>query len=356
MTRQQLEKALRRRLSDSQWEYLVRKRFVASYQDGEDKLSDLVREARDLIATGSPVAQEPAEPTMLDLGARDKMAASDGDGVQERLRTLAIGLAAIASRDKSVAAFRKEHLSQGLLYWPDMEGWIERKALEDGPATTWLDQVPVPPDRELCELSPIPALRIGPSPGLTIDSSYPAHGAGWRQLQYALPGHRAISWENTRDEGVLDRLRTISEALAQEYNWQEAQATTFVLTGRAPFVSGIRVTVPEGRPIAISRIVLDIDPTEPPERVAEKYRQARQRILPKAHSLSVKHLRLLRWWIEHGEREAAWSGQMQQWNQHAPSEWHYTSAPHFRRDCLAAYQRLLKRAPQSISRVHEGES
>ena len=40
---------------------------------------------------------------------------------------------------------------------------------------------------------------------------------------------------------VLEELRRLSERLAQRYAWDEAQATTFVLTDAVPLVSTVKL-------------------------------------------------------------------------------------------------------------------
>lgn len=61
-----------------------------------------------------------------------------------------------------------------------------------------------------------------------------AYGYRYRELAYAVPGVAHVRRRRTAVGGVLDDLGLISNRLAETYEWQAAQATTFVLTGIAP--------------------------------------------------------------------------------------------------------------------------
>src|SRR5205823_643336 len=113
----------------------------------------------------------------------------------------------------------------------------------------------------------------------------------------------------TRIDGLLERLRNLSERLAKVYDWQEAQATLFVLTGAVPFISPIQATtIMRRRSLYFNQhIVLDIDPTVSPQEVAKCYRLNRKSIKARrTGNLSEKHLRLATFNAER-PREETWA-------------------------------------------------
>src|SRR5262249_42553231 len=222
--------------------------------------------------------------------------------VTERHHALAILWAKEAETEIDVVLFRKDMLREKLLEWEAVESWLEKQAKADGPATNWLD-VPLPP-RHRVTLDP----KVGyiPTPSLTISSKWGARGSQTRMLAYALPSDR---WERclpTAANGVLERLRQISERLSGHYRWQEAQATIFILTGRTPLVS------PAGAKIEREAIVLTLDPSLTPRQVAAYYREFKKGILGRNRikALSSKHLQLAAF-IEDRPTEEKWKNRME---------------------------------------------
>lgn len=165
-------------------------------------------------------------------------------------------------------------------------------------------------------------------------------------LAYSVPSDR---WERcipTAANGVLERLRQISEWLSEHYRWQEAQATIFVLTGRTPLVP------PAEAKIEREAIVLTVDPSLTPRQVADYYRQFKKGILggSRIKALSVKHLQLAAFAADRPSEEP-WAKKMDAWNRSRKSpEERYTIASYFRRDCLQAQSRLLATLPPPEAR------
>ena len=88
-------------------------------------------------------------------------------------------------------------------------------------------------------------------------------------LSYASPDDQWVRRIPVRHGGTLDGLRVVSNSLARRYSWQEALATSFVLTGISPLLSSLRggIRMVLNQPIS-SRITMEIDPTLTPGEVA----------------------------------------------------------------------------------------
>jgi len=110
---------------------------------------------------------------------------------------------------------------------------------------------------------------------------------------------------------LLERLRHLSEGLAQEYRWEPAQSTMFVLTGQVPAIPPLKVTgslksrseILEDTtrvPIHIdATITITASPWVPARTVTRAYREAQTKILASdgGKPPSVKNLRLFRFVI-----------------------------------------------------------
>jgi hypothetical protein len=175
-------------------------------------------------------------------------------------------------------------------------------------------------------------------------------------VMYAKEGDDRDTGMLTRAGGVLDRLRVLSERLAEAYRWTRAQATLFVLTGLPPLVASLTADpiAREDLPV-LSRITLWIDPTLSPAEVAERYSAVRRWLLNESkerqRDVTEKHARLALFAAEQ-PRQTTWAIRMAEWNRAHP-EWPYTEVSNFTRDCLQAQRRLVGR---TLSQREKGEA
>jgi hypothetical protein len=328
--RYDLERRLGREATEAAWGYMVAEGHVAAVENGERDRSWLVNKAMSFL--------EHAGKSSLISGRPVQMLTDDQrKRVAERHQVLSILWAKEAEAEIDVVAFRKEVLRGKLLKWKDLETWLEDRAKADGPATNWLD-LPLPSTHRLTLDA---KAGFVPTPPLMVSEKWGARGSQTRVLAYASPSD---AWERclpTAANGVLERLRQISERLSGRYRWQEAQATIFILTGRAPLVR------PAEPKIEREAIVLTVDPSLTPRQVADYYRQFKKSILggSRIKALSSKHLQLAAFAADRPSEET-WAKKMQAWNRSVPKkEWHYKNDAYFRRDCLQAQRRLLAPLP-----------
>jgi hypothetical protein len=81
------------------------------------------------------------------------------------------------------------------------------------------------------------------------------------------------------DRSVLEGLRILSNYLAAEYPWQEAQATWFVLTGEPPALPAATGRVSRGSAAPYAEITMTVQPWVPADTVRKFYGQLQGRML-----------------------------------------------------------------------------
>jgi hypothetical protein len=136
-------------------------------------------------------------------------------------------------------------------------------------------------------------------------------GTYGQALYYVNEGGRART-VSVWDWSFLGKLRALSEGLAQEYRWEPAQSTMFVLTGEIPTVPPLKVgiswkSVMQLYPATTSvplhldaTIIIMASPWVPARTVTRAYRKAQTEILGSGGGKppSVKSLTLFRFVIE----------------------------------------------------------
>lgn len=264
-------------------------------------------------------------------------------------RVLAASLAEDLTIWEPITRFRREHLSGTLLAWKAVERWVAERKESDGPPSYWLSEVPISQEQIARgrETAPVGHTTLSVTVTVPLPSSPQDDGNSGigmleqRLLEYLVPHRVNPTWTFVAAGGVLDALRQISENLAPAHPhdpqadstlrpwWTRAQATTFVLTGLAPFVTGYKA------------IDLDFDPTVPLDQIVEQVAQARRALVgERARELSPKHLHLA---VFSAERpDEPWQARQEAWNTIYP-QWAYPGKQksNFIRDSLAAKRRLL---------------
>lgn len=172
-------------------------------------------------------------------------------------------------------------------------------------------------------------------PSLAVGLRHAARSGGLRYLA-CMPG---TAFPTAKD-GVLERVRQISQTLAQRFSWNPLQATLFLLTDEVPVVPAIKVTPEVSRIPACTRLIMDIDPMAAPQAVLESFRRARREVFARRlRSLSVKHLRLASFIAQRGVDEG-WPALHQEWNKRH-RKWAYLRLNIFKRDFQRARERVL---------------
>lgn len=215
-----------------------------------------------------------------------------------------------------VRKFRSEALPSGLLALSEVPAWLRAQA-----------------DREAAAVANRPRAAIGPSTKLST-------------LSYAIGGSRSTFRIVVRRGGTLDRMRAIATKLGAFYGWDEAQATTFVVTGIVPLVSAIRARVSVSSPLLVrSRITLTIAPSTTPREVADYYRRVRREKFGRIRRPAERHAMLgafaagLSPDLDHVQQMKRWNLQCAQWKK---TSWKFKHPSRFAREAQRAINRLVE--------------
>lgn len=153
-------------------------------------------------------------------------------------------------------------------------------------------------------------------------------GSGWPLRRRAAQG------------GVLERLGLLSAKLAEIYGWEQAQASTFVLTGLPPLISYVRTTMVGGVPLSsTTRIVLEVNPGVTPRQLAGHYKRARARVISKSPDKVTDKRAQLAVFVA-GHTDGDWPDVMRLWNEKFP-KWRYKDAETFQREAVSSRRALL---------------
>lgn len=280
-----------------------------------------------------------------------------------RRKAISALVARLAGENDYVRAFRADVLHGELLEHAQVEAWIKRQAKRDGPATHWL-RFPVPAGHKLKSGPAGPYL----APPLTISTltSLGSYGLADEVVLYSVPEDARVRRECTARHGVLWELLCLARRLAAGYQWQEHQATVFVLAGIVPDIDAVRWRVIYANLPGLSRIVLDMHPFLSAEQLGETYRQIQQGAKrvgsskPKrSRPISEQWLQIARFWGSR-DRDESMKESLREWNARCTSaarEWkpteeggpfprawrHKTTAQQFRTLCNRVEWRLLHR-------------
>jgi len=160
-----------------------------------------------------------------------------------------------------------------------------------------------------------------------------ADGEGW------VP---QVAWQGS----VFYELARLSDRLASSFPWLQEQATMFILTGEAPFVSPLLVDPPHWRlgSYAYVRLTVHVEPWVSVESVARLFRHLQMGALPKrSRAIGEKHLSLLEFVTKHsqsGDDVPSFEILLQLWNKSHP-RWKYSSAWRFARDYRRVGQNIV---------------
>lgn len=307
-------------LSEAIWGLLKEDSYVseALYEDYFDAVDNLLERARRL-------KQLEGRPARQTVTARRTFPPSNENAVRARL------LAVEAAKHPLVRRFRRKYLPGGLLSPQDVTAWIEERAKEDGPPSLY---VTVAVARDVHRGKDLKAViaddaRIAET-ALRLMRWVDADGSE-RSLPIA-------------DGGTLHYLQDAAHHLAGELGIDDAQAATFILTGRPPVIYPLTVH----RSVTFSPagvrgvIVISADAETPPAQITRVYSAVRREIVRgKRRPLSAHTLEMVSFRLDH--LGMTWEECRQAWNAEHPDRT-YPSFERMRRD----YHRAVKRLRMGI--------
>ena len=323
--RKALEVELGFSLTEAEWTHLVEEAYVREILSGERTINRLANDVRKFISIwgGQQLPARTVAPMLGDKAPKDV--------TELRRHVLSDLLAKQAEDEDFVRHFRQEILAGKLLGDEEVAAWIEEQANRDGRATRYA-LIPLPESADIAVMPDGVSLK-------SLPESYPVVNLEARVLEYAIPGNAWVHRIPTAQDGVLDRLRVVSEHLAGRYPWQNAQATLFVLTGKVPLVQYIEASCRWSSRSVCSRITLTVDPTIKPDVVADYYSKIRRQMVRRHRPQTEKHLQLAYFAVTRPQDEK-WSQTMDRWNQTYP-QWKFADVDKFIDKCRDAQRRLL---------------
>ncbi len=313
--RRALQRALKNEPDPRTWAALVRGLYVQDVMlgdmlvtermAGEPSLLERYREFEDeALGVASPPREE--RPTKTTVPP------------DQRLDVLSRLIADQATHEPEVREFRRECLPNGLMAFEAVEAWLREQAERDGPESLW-GEVPRAADDDV----PLPGIRLPAREWQVRFLNYeslllPDDGENWapQKLRCSHP----IAYG-----GVLDRLRRVSEALAQRTNWDPSATTTFILTGVPPAIP--RATALYNPQffgdLPVHRLQLDIHPSYPAADLAQLYRRELNRyeaLRPdRQRQKSKRNMAQLVEFVN-SRPNTAWKSLCQAWNATFPDE------------------------------------
>jgi len=253
-----------------------------------------------------------------------------------RLTALSEILAIEAAQDPRVIAYRRDVLGGRLLGREEAVEWIRTENAQQPGGLTRVT-VGLPLDtRSLRDFNWLDALCALPAEERArLPVRFGTHTLAYVDPDDTRAHHLPVHWN-----GPLGKLQALAAALARQYNWEDAWATVFILTGAAPFIPKARMTLTysSGRP---PRVSLDLDPRLSSGEVADLYAEVRREVFHGSDKpMTEKHLRLA---VFHAERTGLpWRRMMEEWNRHH-HQWRYENLHRFTLDAKAAWCRVTGR-------------
>jgi|GEM_PF-4626327 len=158
-------------------------------------------------------------------------------------------------------------------------------------------------------------------------------------LFYAKPGDDYPYRIQCAPGGILEKLHDIARHLSQKFDFQEAQAVVFILTGKKPLVPEIQASYVKNN----KKITLTVNLAVTSHELARFYRDVKKRIglNRRIKTLTDKHLRLAIAACEREKNDTPWTTAFKEWNKAAKRSDRYSQESNFRRDALRARARLM---------------
>jgi hypothetical protein len=323
--RADVEKAYRAPIPDETWEWLDSEHRVYELDNGSVDVQKVVE-----VIRAPPAALARQGRRVQTAGSRS---GSLFDGLNQRLQALAEVIAWRAARNSTVVSFRSRHLAGGLIAPDEVTGWID---------ATYHGHRP----------------RKWPAgPGPAEATNFPGQFALWPHahlvLQWLDPTERRTKIWCVPTRGPLAELAKLSTKLADQWDWNLALATNFILTGEAPPRPGVRGLSFRTRrgsdgwygTYEMMSVGCTIDVEVTPEELAAWWRGVRTAIgITGRKPMGTKAVHLALFALS-SDDSTTFAEDMRRWNKQAPEEsWRYSDVRNFRTACLAAIDSLTRPA------------
>jgi len=326
----QLERLLGFRPNDATLEALEEDEYLKELRAGApgalNQAADAVRRMHERIGVPLPPGESV---NVLDRSRKKR-------NLPLRVEAISVLIAAAAAHDSGIVSFRHDVLRGKLIELDKVEKWIENQQRRAKVRYRWVRFKVANSEIEHGLVDGRPSLRFR-TPITEVAGEF---GIQSPTVAYGVPGSDSPHHAMSPGDGSLERLRRLSETLANQYQWQPAQATLFVLTGAVPVISLLGYSYAMKEPRAASRITMTLDPILSPSEVAARYDKVRKQVLGSRYrSISEKHLELAIFITDRPECEPL-KKSMAAWNKRFP-KWEYSAPTNFGRDAASVQRRLL---------------
>jgi hypothetical protein len=297
------------------WELAMDKRYVSEFLAGEvtlDELSDSLDELQD---------------TLGKLGAlRKRRRTGKEEPTNYRRWALNEIFATEASQSEDVISFRSEWLNQGLLDLSEVLGWVAHRKATEGPPSKWITV--------LADENGHPVPEYDSAPGWSRSVRF---------LHYVDPDSEWIRLESVNAFGALYELAMVAKGLGRMYDWSDAWAATFVLTGISPPPEIAILTANESWhwPRARRRLTITTRLDTKPKELTDLYRNERRALLgdePLPRAIGELSAKLAVFGAKHSAGYT-WAEAMRLWNS-KNEEHQFDSEARFTRDSRDAFKRV----------------
>jgi hypothetical protein len=314
--REQVEDKYGGTLPDETWTALEGGRYVHSLDTGAYTIEEVVDDLR-WFNRVAPAAHSRGRRRVR---PSDPESASVFAGLNNRLQALAEVIAWRAARSSAVSVYRRRWLGDKLIDLDQVAAWIDR---------TYHDHLPKnwPTDR-------------GPAQATNVRGQF----ALWPHA------HRVLEWIDTAAastskiwcvprRGPLGDLARLVEKLADQWDWNRALATMFVLTGDTPARPGVRAVSFRRRggsddaygsyDLMSVRCSIDIEVT--PEELGAWWRGVRAALgITGRRPMGNKSVALAKFALSRTDDSKTFRDDMNDWNAEVPEAWRFDDYRNFR--------------------------
>lgn len=315
---------------DVTWAWLVREQYIAEFEDGLIGPDVVVAKLRELNAVA------PAAITKVTR----RVGPTDPEHVladlNNRMNALAEAVAARASRNARVLQWRHR--------------WLHDRLIEGAVVTEWID------DTYRSHLPKAWPADHGPRNASNFVGKFVGWPHQYVQLQWFDAVDRAVRVWCVPPRGPLADLADVAGRLAEQWDWNAALATNFVLTGETPARPGVRGLSYRTRrgfddrhgPYDFMWVRASIDIEVTPEELASWWRGVRSELgIAGRKPIGPKSVRLALFAMCR-ETETTYRQDMEAWNAEVPAEWHFKDWRNYRSAAQKALHALNRAASDCV--------
>lgn len=295
---------------------IFKKRDLVSqilYEDDEEALDQLMSELGDIWDAIDENARARAPVTRRDQ-LRIQEEKSEDQGVNERRMLLSALVGGRASQLQWVQLFRQSYLQGRFLNFDEISDWVEERIAIEGPVQPLLT-IALPSSYDVI---------VHPTDGYVIDPALVLcnlsdleRSKDWLVLRWSLPLETGGVTERQMQiplGGALEQLHNLSVYLAEELQWRQEDATTFVLTDAIPLLPQMRLrTITSSLKEVPWYAMILVDPNTSPQELSRTYQAWRDKHGKGRSSRPLGARKQALVWFALAHRDLSWDDKASLW-------------------------------------------